>query len=542
MADPPAAESLPALLAACATESPDAEALVVGSIRQTYAELADAVERASRAFAALGVGRGDIVALLASNVPEWIPAALGAMKCGARIDAFNTWVKAHDLDHLLTASGASVLVIQDRVRNADLLGELRSLVPEVDGARPIGSARFPKLRRVVVIGDDIPHAAESWPDFLDSASDDPTVIEPVGRSGEPAFVLYTSGSTRAPKAVPLCHRDLIVNGFHIGERMGLGGDDRVWLGSPLFWSYGCANALMATMTHRACFLLQERFSARDAAELMARESVTAAYLLPTMIASLAGEVAEQIRGIRSLCTGVTIGSPETVERAAVELGISEICNVYGSTETYGNCCVTDHRLPLSRRLTSQGSALPGVDVRIVDARTGEELPAGEAGEAQVRGRVTSGYLGDENADADTFTVDGWFRTGDRLVRNSDGTFSFVDRVSDMIKTSGINVSPAEIENFLVAHPDVSEALVVGATHPSLDEVAVAFVVVRSPSVTPEELLRHCKARVAGYKVPQIVSIVADLPRTVTGKLVRRGLREQAAALVEAQLTQDRSYA
>ncbi|QZS52708.1 class I adenylate-forming enzyme family protein [Rhodococcus opacus] len=217
-----------------------------------------------------------------------------------------------------------------------------------------------------------PPAAASLPALLAACATEPPDAE--------ALVVGSIRQTYAEQAVPLSHRDLIANGFHIGERMGLGGDDRVWFGSPL-----CSNT-------------------------------------------------------------------------------------------------------------------------------------------------------------DAFTVDGWFRTGDRLVQNSDGTFSFIDRMSDMIKTSGINVSPAEIENFLVAHPEVSEALVVGAPHPSLDEVAVAFVVVRSSSVTPEDLIRHCKARIAGYKVPHIVSIVAGLPRTVTGKLVRRGLRDQAAALVDIQLTQDRNCA
>lgn len=536
LSTPPAATSLPALLDACAAAAPRADALVVGEARWSYAELAGRAGRAARALAALGVGEGDVVALLAPNIAEWIPVAFGAMRCGARVDAINTWVKAHDLDYVLGASTASVLVLADRVRNVDLLAELRSLVPELDQPGPLRSARFPALRHVVVIGNEVPGAASSWPELDAAHADDPPVTEPAGRSSAPAFVLYTSGSTSNPKAVPLGHRDLVVNGFHIGERMGLRAEDRVWFGSPLFWSFGCANALMATMTHQACLVLQEQFGPAAAAELMSREQVTAAYLLPTMVDGLVNQVAAQVRGITTLRTGVMIGRAEEVERAAVELGISEICNVYGSTETYGNCCVTDHRLPLSVRLTTQGTPLPGVELRVVDPDSGIPLPAGQPGELQVRGRLTPGYLNDDAANAAAFTPDGWYRTGDRLALKLDGSVSFVDRISDMIKTSGINVSPAEVEHFLIGHPDVAEALVVGAPHTTRSEVVVAFVVARPPAtLTPETVRDYCRDRLAGYKVPWLVSIVPELPRTATGKVTRRPLKEMAAALVSAEL-------
>jgi fatty-acyl-CoA synthase len=534
-AAPPAATTLPELLDDLAAHSPDADALVAGPTRLTYQQLAEHTQVAARVLAALGAGVDTVVGLMAPNLAEWIPVAVGAQRLGARVDAFNTWAKAYDLDFLLGSSSAPILVLADRVRGADLVAELRTLVPEIDDPGPLRSRRFPHLRHVVVIGSDIPAGARSWTDLVAEHCDGAPVTGPADRGDCPAYVLYTSGSTSNPKAVPLCHRDLIVNGFHIGERMGLGAHDRVWFGSPLFWSYGCANALMATLTHGACFVLAEQFSAEGAAQLMHREQVTAAYLLPTMIDAFAGGVAQEVRSVTSLRTGLTIGRPEAIDRAAHELGISDICNIYGSTETYGNCCVTDHRMPLERRRVTQGKPLPGVEVRIVDEDTGAVLPAGEPGEAQVRGRLTPGYLGDGSDNETAFTPDGWFRTGDRLVVNTDGTVSFVDRTSDMIKTSGINVSPAEVESFLIDHPGVGEVLVVGAPHPSKDEVVVAFVVPANDDITPEELMRHCKENIAGYKTPWLVSLVTELPRTGTGKIVRRGLRDRAAELVNDEL-------
>lgn len=536
VACPPPEPTVPQLIDAFAARTPAAEALVAGSERITYAGLAARSHAAARALAALGVDADSAVGLLAPNIPDWVPAAVGAMRCGARVDAFNTWAKAFDLEFLLRSSAVSVLVVADQVRGTDLLAELRSLVPELDRPGPVRSTRFPALRHVVVIGatTEVPPGTHSWSRLVDDHSVGDPVAEPPDRGVAPAFVLYTSGSTSTPKAVPLCHRDLVVNGFHIGERMGLSAADRVWLGSPLFWSYGCANALMATVTHGASLVLQEHFTPDGAADLFARERVTAAYLLPTIIDGLVTEAAEEVRAVESLRTGLTIGRPDVIGRAVTELGIPDICNIYGSTETYGNCCVTDHRMPLERRRVTQGRPLPGVEIRIVDD-SGGVLPAGEPGEAQVRGRLTPGYLGDDAATAAAFTPDGWYRTGDRLTLGADGCVAFVDRTGDMIKTSGINVSPAEVEGFLAGHPGVREVLVVGAPHPSKDEVAVAFVVAHGPSLTADQLIQHAKRNIAGYKVPWLVVIVDELPRTGTGKLVRRGLRERAAALVAGEL-------
>lgn len=535
-ASPPRATTLPELLDDCAETAPSAAALVAGDTRLTYADLAARSHSAARALRECGVAAEDVVAVMVPNVAEWLPTAFGALRCGARVDAFNTWAKSYDLDFLLRSSGASVLVMVDRVRTTDLIDQLRTLVPEIDAPGPLVSERFPRLRHVLVIGEDRPDGTGSWHALTAAHADGDPVVEPPQRGQRAAYVLYTSGSTSTPKAVPLCHRDLVVNAFHIGERLGLGEHDRVWLGSPLFWSYGCANAALAAMTHRACLVLQEQFGPREAVQLMESERVTAAYLLPAMIDALVTTVPERVRAITSLRTGATIGRPDTVERAATELGIGEICNIYGSTETYGNCCVTDHRLPLEVRTVSQGAPLPGVEVRMVDELTGAVLPAGEAGEAQVRGRITPGYLGDDAANAAAFTEDGWFRTGDRLRLNPDGTVSFVDRTTDMIKTSGINVSPLEVESFLVGHPDVREVLVVGAPHPAKDEVVIAFVIPRRSDLTRDEIVDYCRRNIAGYKVPWQVAFVDELPRTDTGKIARRLLRPQAATLVEHALS------
>ncbi|RZT87128.1 fatty-acyl-CoA synthase [Pseudonocardia sediminis] len=534
-AEPPPSPTLPHLVHAWAETTPEAPALVAGAVRWTYADLDDAVRRAAGALTGLGVGTGSRVALLATNTASWLAAAVGAMWAGARVDAFNTWVKAWDLEHLLESSAADVLVVAGQVRGADMLAVVRELVPELRSAGPGAwtSERFPALRHVVVLGGhpELPQGALRFDDLLAAATPAAPGTD-AARPEQPAYVMYTSGSTSRPKAVPLCQRDLLVNGFHIGERMGLGTADRVWLGSPLFWSFGGANALPATWTHGACLVLPEQFVPAESAELIAREEVTAAYLLPGIIDALAAFGA-QVRAVPSLRTGLTIGRPEEVARAVDELDVAGICNIYGATETYGNCCVTHHDTELDVRLTTQGPPLPGVEVRVVDVE-GTVLGVGELGELQVRGRVTPGYLGDDDANAKAFTDDGWYRTGDQLRVRPDGAVEFGARLTDMIKTSGINVAPAEVESYLAGHPDVVEVAVVGAPHRVRGEVVMAFVVLRDGASADGEALRaYCKEGIAGFKVPWEVVVTDELPRTPTGKLTRRTLVEVAAQRVGA---------
>jgi fatty-acyl-CoA synthase len=318
---------------------------------------------------------------------------------------------------------------------------------------------------------------------------------------------------------------MIENGFHIGERMGLTARDKVWLGSPLFWSFGAANALIATFSHQATLVLQEQFDALGAADQIATAGCTVAYLLPTLVHAL-----RQVPDIQNLLTtvrtGLTIGRPDEVLEVIKGLGVTEICNVYGSTETYGNCCVTPHDMPMELRINCQGPPLPGVQLRIVDPLTDEVLPAGSEGAIEVYGRTTPGYWKDSDGTAKVFTADGWYRTGDIGWIDESGSLVFSTRDTDMIKTGGINVSPAEVEIFISSDPRVAEVVVVGAQDPVRGEVVVAFVrPTPGVALTEEDVIARCSSELASYKAPRVVHIVKEIPRTATGKLSRKQLRE-----------------
>jgi fatty-acyl-CoA synthase len=506
---PPEAVTLPGLVDAQAAAHPERVAVSCDGARTTYGELAERSLRAAGALQAQGVGPGSSVGLLAPNSARWLAIALGAVRLGATLHAFNTWVRPAELDYLLRAARAQVLVVVDTFAGTDFAAVVSELVST--------PSRYPELRAVLVLGD-----GGSWEDACARAVlvDDRDVSDPDAG----AVVIYTSGSTRAPKAVPMVQRAVIANGFAIGERLGLSSEDRVWLASPLFWSYGIANAAMATFSHGARLVLEDRFEPRRAAATMAAEKCTAAYLLPTMVDALCQECPEEMRALDHLRTGLSIGRPDEIARIVTELGVDAICNIYGSTEVYGNCCVTGWDEPVEVRLTSQGLPLAGVEVRIVD-ENGALVERGTPGQIEVRGRVMPGYLpGPDEVIESPMTADGWFRTGDTGLLRADDHLQFVGRYSEMIKTAGINVSPAEIEERLRVYPGVLEAAVVGMPDDARGEVPVAFLVTEE-EIDEAAVVAFCREALSSYKVPKRVVRIDALPQTATGKLSRKALVE-----------------
>jgi fatty-acyl-CoA synthase len=522
----PVARTLFALLAEQARTAPGREAVVTATERMTYRDLLEASRGVGAALRAGDLKPGDRVALLTSNRSEWLATAFGCASVGGVLTPYNTWVKPRDLAYLLEHSAPSVLVTMDRAGRQDFLRYLSELLPELWETEPgqWRSDRFPALRTVVVVGDAMPSGALRYSQWAATAPEAPS--GPAGELADPdavAMVLYTSGSTARPKAVPLRHGHLIENGFEIGERQGLTAQDRIFLASPLCWAFGGANALMACLTHGATLVLQDQFEPAGALTLLEQAGCTAMYTLPVMTRALIAEPAFHRNRLSSLRRGLTLGPPAEIRLAAEELGIEQICNIYGSTETYGNCCVTPSDAPLQRRAVSQGPPLPGVQIRIVDAG-GRPLGPGREGEIQVQGRITPGYLDAAGVPVPVCDGSGYYHTGDLGVLDEDGWLQFRARDSEMIKTAGINVSPLEVEEFLLSHPDVSEVAVAGGEDLVRGQQVVAFVRLKADATTtPEQLREWCRSSIAGYKVPSIIVTIEKLPTTPTGKLARRDL-------------------
>jgi fatty-acyl-CoA synthase len=522
----PQSRTLGDLLDELAATTPQAPALVSGAVRHDFAELKARTDAFACALLALGIGRGDRVALLCSNRSEWVVAACAAAKLGAPVAAISTFSSPPELAYALKHSGAKALVMLSRFRDRDFLQALSELRR---------SAALPDLASVVVLDGEAPPGTLGLAAFLARGNGVQSAALARAQAAvtpdDICFILYTSGSTAAPKGVTLAHGPLLANGFDIGERQHLTAEDRLWLAVPLFWSFGSANAMPAILTHGGCMVLQEAFEPGAALDLIERERCSVYYGMANMARALLEHPDHPGRRLGAMRTGLTIGPPEDITLTIEALGADELCTVYGSTETYGNCAVSDAHDPLSLRLVTQGLPLPGMTIRAVDPETRTPLPTGEIGELAVRGYTTPGYFGAPELDAQAFD-DGWFLTGDLGSIEPDGRVRFRGRLKEMIKTGGANVSPLEVEHVLLQHPDIVQAHVVGVPDRLKGETVAAAVEMRAGAAADAAAITaFCRERLASYKVPTRFAFRAagEFPRTSTGKIHKPGLRQELAS-------------
>lgn len=525
----PFSRTLPDLLCEQALLHGDCAAVISDGRVTSYAELARRAAELASGLRARGVKRGDRVGLLASNRTEWIEICFGALAAGAVLVPISTWSTQAELEFILADADVEILFSVASVGKENFVANLSGLRP-----------RLPNLRMLVMVNGAAPDKEwlcyESM--FASAQVDLPPGDGP--SATDDCLILYTSGSTSKPKAVRLAHYGLIENGFNIGERQGLVPSDRVFASVPMFWAYGAANALPATFTHGATLVLQERFEPGAALSLIETYQCTAIYTLPAMTSPLIGHDDFNSERTRSLRTGLTIGNPQDVINAASILGAAQICNIYGSSETYGNCCVTPHDWPLERRSASQGPPLPGVHIRLIDVDTGKPVMRGSPGLIEVSGYIMRGYGGQSAIhNAQIFTKDSWYRTGDIGTLTAEGEIVFLGRNSEMIKRAGINVSPAEVEDVLMQHADVAEAAVVGVPDSKRGETIIAFIVLATgASLSEDALIAHCRKIASSYKLPDRIEIRESLPSTTTGKLMRQSLKLEATKLLGAKETSD----
>lgn len=484
----------------------------------TYSELLYRAAQVSAGLKRAGIGRGDRVGLLSGNCIAWLEICFGVHLAGATLVPFSTWSTPPELEFLIGDSNIRILFGVPGFSGRDFQPDLLRFANEG--------------LEVVVLSKSEVRPLRSYEAFMGS-NDASVGIANRAQPEDDAFVLYTSGSTSVPKGVRLPQSAVLENGFNIGERQGLTHADRVFLPAPLFWAYGASNALPAALTHGATLVLQEKFDAEQALHLIELHRCTAIYTLPAMTLALTRAQGFSRDRVDSLRTGLSIGSSEEFLYAVEELGVPELCNIYGATETCGNCTVTWHHWPLKRRATTQGTLLPGQQVRIRDVDTGQIIPTDQPGLIEVRGYTTPGYSGKSaELNEQAFTPDGYYRTGDIGYLDAEGALVFVGRKSEMIKRAGVNVSPAEIEAVLFRFSGVTAAAVVGVPDRERGEAIIAFIVPEDvANFDLDKLFEHLRVALSKYKLPDRIELRHSLPLTSTGKLHRKQIKSEALELI-----------
>ncbi len=507
------------------------EALCFKERRWTFAELAAGVDRVARGLIALGVRRGDKVALWLPNRPEWIEIAFAAIKIGAVLVPVNTRLRTDDVAYILEQSDSATLILAGRAGPVDYLAMVRELVPL--GAAP-GASRLPKLERIVLLGDERQPETVPWADVLGSGSPADAgalalraaAVDP----GDLAFLMYTSGTTGFPKGVMHGHA-MIRNVTDRAFRLAVSEQDVIMMYLPLFHLFAFSEGMLTSMVTGARQVLTEGFDAAESLELIARERATMLHGFDTHFKELCEAHARQPRDVSSVRTGILgagMASSVPIARRARTL-FGPLVSGYGMSEFGVGASIGALDSTEEQSCEASGYPAPGYEIRVVDPTTGRDQPSGTPGEILVRGyTLMRGYYEKPEATAAAVDREGWMHTGDMGTLRPDGHLRFMGRYKDMLKIGGENVDPMEVEAYLMSHPGINLAAVVAYPDARLSEVGVAFVR-RAPgkALTEEDVLAHCRGRIASFKIPRHVVFLDDFPMTSAGKIQKVKLREEA---------------
>jgi fatty-acyl-CoA synthase len=502
----------------------------------------------AKGLLALGMKPGDHLGVWARNIPDWLTFMFATAKVGIVLVTMNPAYKSHELDYVLKQSDMAALCIIDAWRDVDYIEIIRQLIPEAKTCERghLHSEEYPYLKNLIYMGPEKHRGFFTVPELLllGSHLDDAKLTE-ARKSFDNNSVVnmqYTSGTTGFPKGVMLTHRNILNNGFYIGENEKLTAQDRVCLPVPFFHCFGCVLGVMAVLTHHATMIIVEEFDPLMVLEAIHKERATAIYGVPTMfIAELNHPLFDQF-DLSSLRTGIIAGAavpPEVTAQVMERMGASELTNCYGLTETSPVFLQTTIDDDDWHKQNTVGRKHAPVEVRIIDPTDGHLCGPGEVGEVCCKGyNVMKGYYKMPDATATAIDEEGFLHSGDLGSFDEDGYYTITGRIKDMIIRGGENIYPLEIENFLLGVPGVLDAQVVGAPDEKYGEIVVAFIRTREGfELTESGLREHALKQMARFKVPKYIFFVDEYPETTSKKVQKFKLRETAAELVAERLAQ-----
>ncbi|MDH4075558.1 MAG: AMP-binding protein [Acidimicrobiia bacterium] len=509
-------------LAATIAAHAEREALVVRhqGIRWTYRELGERVDELARALVARGFAKGDRIGIWAPNCAEWVLVQFATARIGVILVNINPAYRSHEVQYALRQSGCKGLFAATTFKTSDyvaMVGEVR--------------AELPDLEQVVFLGTD------DWTALLAEAPSVPAArldeIDATLTPADPINIQYTSGTTGYPKGATLSHRNIVNNAYFVAEGCNYTPEDRVCVPVPFYHCFGMVMGVLGCTTHGSTIVVPaDAFDPDATLAAIAEERCTSVYGVPTMfIAELASPRFESF-DLTSLRTGIMAGSPcpvEVMKQCIERMHMDEVTICYGMTETSPVSTQTATDDPIDKRVGTVGRVHPHVEIKIVDPETGETVERGRPGEFCTRGySVMIGYWNDPQRTAEAVDAKGWMHTGDLAEMDVDGYVNIVGRIKDMIIRGGENVYPREIEEFLYGHPRIRDVQVIGVPDARYGEEIMAWVQTEDGAeITVEEVREYCQGKIAHYKIPRYVAVTQDFPMTVTGKIQKFKLRDDA---------------
>ena len=492
--------------------------------RLSYREVDAALDGVACGLLARGVAAGDRVGIWAPNCLEWFLVQYAAARIGAILVNINPSYRTHELEYVLRQADIGTLVAAVAFKTSDY----RGMIDEVRGG-------LAGLREVVYIGDP------SWDALLADGAG--VTSEAVAQRSaqlcfdDPINIQYTSGTTGFPKGATLSHHNILNNGYFVGEVCGYTEADRICVPVPFYHCFGMVMGNLASTSHGACVVIPAPgFDPVATLQAVVEQRCTSLYGVPTMFIAELAVPGFADYDLTSLRTGIMAGSPcpaEVMKRVISEMHMDEVTICYGMTETSPVSTQTRADDSLDRRVSSVGRVHPHVEVKVVDPDTDLPVPAGQPGEFCTRGySVMLGYWNEPEKTADVLR-NGWMHTGDLATMDDEGYLNIVGRIKDMVIRGGENVYPREIEEFLYTHPDVVDAQVIGVPDERYGEELMAWVRLRAGAqpLSAEDLRAFCTGKLANYKVPRYVHVVDEFPMTVTGKIRKVQMREEAVEIL-----------
>lgn len=505
---------------------------------RTYSQFRDDIDNTAAALISLGVKAGHHVAIWTTNIPQWFITFWATVKIGAVLVTVNTAYKIHETEYLLRQSDTHTLVMIEDCRDSNYKAIMEELCPELKTLKkgsPLYSKKLPFLRNIVTVGFQMDGCLE-WEEMMARSSLVPK--EEVRRRAamvkpdDVCNMQYTSGTTGFPKGVMLTHRNIVNNGKIIGDRMDISTADRMMIQVPMFHCFGMVLSMTNIMTHGGTMCPMPYFSPKSSLACINDEKITCFNGVPTMFIAMFNHEDFSKTDFSYMRTGIMAGAncpPELMRRAADEMNMREILSVYGQTEASPGCTMGEVNEDLDHRVETVGSAFPGVECKIIDPETGEELPDGENGEFVARGyNIMKGYYKMPKATEQTIDKDGWLHSGDIACRTDDGYFKITGRLKDMIIRGGENLYPREIEEFYLTHNKVRDVQVVGVPDKRYGEECCAWIILKKGESSDEaEMRKYGEDHMAMHKVPRYFHFVNEFPMNAAGKILKYKMREAA---------------